>query len=63
MYPRVLMFLSNTEGMDDFDKQTNHALIRLYLKGVVEAKWEGNEPVFSMVVSEEESNLLMYARS
>jgi hypothetical protein len=63
MDPRVLMFLSNTEGMTPHEVEMNNALIKLYMGGFVEAKWENGEPLFSLGVSKEEAERLMYAHS
>jgi hypothetical protein len=61
MDPRVLMFLSNTNGMSLHEKELNEVLIRLYIGGLIEAQWQNGEPTFSITVSGREEYMLAYA--
>ena len=63
MDPRVLMFLSNTKGMTPYEVEMNNALISLYMGGLVEAKWENGEPLFSLGVSKEWATAIAIART
>jgi hypothetical protein len=49
--------------MTPYEVEMNNALISLYMGGLVEAKWENGEPLFSLGVSKEEAEMLMYAHS
>jgi acyl-CoA hydrolase len=61
MDPRILMYLSNTEGMTDHEVMINDTLIKLYMSGMVEAKWKNGEPLFSISMTGEEEYMLAYA--
>lgn len=58
MDPRVLSYLANTEGMTKEEVLVNDTLIKMYLAGFVEARWEKGEPLFSISV---DGDLLAYA--
>jgi hypothetical protein len=61
MDPRVLMYLSNTNGMTPNEVEMNDILIKLYLSGMVQAKWKDGEPLFSITMVGEEEYMLAYA--
>lgn len=63
MDPRVLMFLANTDNLSPAEVAANDALIRLYIGGLIEAQWEGEEPLFSISVAGKEEYALMYAQT
>lgn len=63
MDPRVLMYLSNTNGMTPNEVEMNDILIKLYLSGMVQAQWKDGEPLFSITMVGEEEYMLAYAHN
>lgn len=63
MDPKVLAYLSDTSNMNEQERLTNDALIRLYLTGMVQADWNNGSPLFHITLSGEEEYMLAYANS
>lgn len=63
MDPRILNFLSDTNGMSPYEVEINNTLLRMYIGGLVEAKWNGTEPTFAISVAGREEYALMYAQT
>jgi|LauGreDrversion4_2_1035121.scaffolds.fasta_scaffold2245062_1 hypothetical protein len=62
MDPRVLNFLSDTNGMSPHEVELNDTLMKMYIGGLIEARWNGTEPLFSVSIAGREEYALMYAQ-
>ena len=61
MDPRILTYLSDVSGMTTDEAAVNDTLIKMYMSGLVEAKWEKGKPMFSISLIGEKEYMLAYA--
>jgi len=61
MDPKILTYLSDVSGMNTAEAAVNDTLMRMYMSGLVEAKWEGGKPMFSISMLGEKEYMLAYA--
>jgi hypothetical protein len=61
MDPKVLTYLANLDGLTGEEVEINNCLIRMYVSGFIDAKWEDGEPLFSLSLVGNEEYLLAYA--